>query len=582
MAKLPPTRDGTAPRLRAGAYVRVSTQEQAREGYSLGEQQRQVESRIGDEGWEHVRTYIEPGVSGRRDDRPELTKLLAHLDEIDVLVIPALSRLGRSLRQLAAIYERLEAADVQLVSLAESIDTTTAAGRFVHHMLSAAAQFETDQLAERVTGSMKARAREGRYGGGIAPYGYRYERQTEKGRPTGPLVADRAKSPVIERIFREYVEGRSQRAIATGLDADGIPTSNPRRGRSVWHPGTVGQILRNPIYAGQLRYDGEVHDGEHEPLVSQELFEEAARLREGAARTPGHRGGRSTRDPFLFVKGKLRCGLCGEAMVPRSEAGTYECMTRKLRGPERCAQTPVRRELIDVAAWRHFEQVGLDVQATRASVAEDIERATAEVRALRQQAEGDQRRAVARLERVRRDYSDGKLDADEWRSFRDELTGERNAAQAEVERLGERERSIAEGADLIDAEESTLRKLAELRATFARKVTGDSNVEQARAAMERLFERFTLHRQSPELATYAKSTTLYGTAHPKQLVQAAGPDGRTEGLDPGIHPLVPGGYVIEQHPREEAVESLSSEGLIPVLRRTAVSLGSTDVEGLTR
>ena len=123
--------------------VRVSTARQAEEGLSLEAQERRVREYVEREGWELTGLYVERGVSGRRAARPELDKLLADLDGIDRLVIPKLDRLGRSNRHLHDLFEALQAANVELVSLADNIDTSTSAGRLMRNMLANLAEFES-------------------------------------------------------------------------------------------------------------------------------------------------------------------------------------------------------------------------------------------------------------------------------------------------------------------------------------------------------------------------------------------------------------------------------------------------------
>lgn len=107
------------------------------------------------------------------------------------------------------------------------------------------------------------------------------------------------------------------------------------------------------------------------------------------------------------------------------------CARRKLG----CEQPPVRRHVIDEAIWRFVTETALDLEATRALVADQHRANVAEAAALREQAQRDQATAEARLTRVRRDYQDGRLDAEDWRDQRDELTAELEAAQAKLERL---------------------------------------------------------------------------------------------------------------------------------------------------
>jgi hypothetical protein len=120
------------------------------------------------------------------------------------------------------------------------------------------------------------------------------------------------------------------------------------------------------------------------------------------------------------------------------------------------------------------------------------------VRALRQQSEREARKAEDRLARVRRDYQDGKIEADDWAEQRDQLTTEHQAAQAEVERLSASEQEAHAGGDLIDVEAETLRRLSEVRRAVSGEVRDAADTDAVRAALARLFDGFVVHRELPE------------------------------------------------------------------------------------
>jgi DNA invertase Pin-like site-specific DNA recombinase len=351
------------------------------------------------------------------------------------------------------------------------------------------ARRESREKAHRVRGGMRKRAERGLSTGGPSPYGYRYE--------DGGLVVVHDEAELVRRIFTEYVGGKSQRQIARDLHRDGVRTK--RGGR--WSQAVVARVIANPLYKGSLRYCGEEHDGVHEAIIGGGLWDEAEQLRSALARTKGGGRGNVPKGRHLFRHGILRCGRCGEAMVPRtlrprSKTGrwyeAYLCYGR-IRDREACDQPPVPREDIDGAFFRYFETVALDVDATRAQFAAEQSRHLAEAEALRERARREEHEATARLARVRRDYQDGKLDADDWRDQRDELTAELEAARAQAARLDEQTALLAERR-LPDAELAVLEYLTELRATIVGRVREGDNVEAVRAALLTLFDRFTLHR----------------------------------------------------------------------------------------
>lgn len=578
---------------RSVGYVRVSTDRQAREGLSLDEQQRQVEARIATEGWEHVDTFIEAGVSGRKDDRPELAKLLELVggqprrdaprstaadqpSSIDVLVIPKLDRLGRSTRHLLATVERLEAAGVRLVSLRDNIDTSTPSGRLMLRMLASVAEFESDLIGERVAGVSTARAEQGKTHG-RASYGYRSAGKEG-------LVQVASEAAIVRRIFTEYVAGKSQRQIGRDLNRDGVAA---QRGGE-WVQGSIAKIIASPVAAGLVRLKGQEYPGQHEPIIDLETWRKATQLREATARTKGGGRGRKPTGGHLLTNGMLRCG-CGSARIPvtkptRTPGVLYEryaCHGRIQHGLDYCPQVPLKRESIDTAIWSFFTKVALDVDATRAAVGQAHDAKLAELVALRQQAEQDAQRAQERLTRVRRDYQDGKLDADDWCEQRDELTDELVAANAVVERLEHQRLAIHERIEEIDAESAVLEGLTTLRAMIGGEVREGSreSVDAFRAVLTRLFARFELlpcrtregRVVAPVRLGVAPEDGSVGSPHPSLNLE---PEQEKDGTS--IQ------YVLYPHVRPEAIRDLwDDETQFPALRRAALALRAYNAEGLT-
>jgi site-specific DNA recombinase len=349
---------------------------------------------------------------------------------------------------------------------------------------------DSRRKSEAVKSGIKRRREAGMHHGGPRPYGYRYQ--------DCKVVQVKAEAEVVRRIFAEYVAGASQLAISRNLHVDGIKTI--RGGK--WHQGTVRTILANPIYIGMVRNGDQMIPGIHQPIIEEKIWKKAEALRAAKTRTGG---GRTPAGGHLFRKGMLRCGECGEAMVPRTDPNrasapseVYRCYGRH-RDKDSCSMAPLPRAEIDTAIYRYFEQVGLDVEATRAAVAESRDRKVAEVRALREQAEQEARNAEDRLARVRRDYQDGKIQADDWAEQREQLQGERDGARAEVEHLLASEEAHA-GGTLMDVEGETLRRLSEIRRAIAGEFNHAANTDAVRAALSRLFEGFIVHRDLPEQA----------------------------------------------------------------------------------
>ena len=326
-----PSADG-APAMKVAGYARVSTTDQAEEGFSLEVQEQRMRDAVAarrDPRCECVEVYVDPGVSGRSaDKRPQLQRMLADAEAgaYDVVMIPALDRLGRNARDLYEIMQRLERAGVALVSLRGDVDTTTATGKLITGMMATVAEFESNLIGERTRGGKAKAASKGRPNGGkrrvrVRPGlgGYRLT-----------LVIPRADEvAVVERIFREVANGVSQkRGLRNVLNADGYRTAYGHR----WSQAQVSQLIRDPVWAGKIRSKHSEQGcvdvaGDLGELIPRDLREKVqARL---APKGEPGRGRPSAH--FLLGNGLLHCGRCGAAMrVCRDLKGygwyeTYRC-----------------------------------------------------------------------------------------------------------------------------------------------------------------------------------------------------------------------------------------------------------------
>lgn len=217
-------------------YVRVSTEDQAREGVSLPAQIERLKaycSAVRPD--EEVRAIADEGVSGKTLDRPALRELLGDVKrgKVSAVVTLKLDRLTRSVRDLAELLDVFEKTKTALVSLSESLDTATASGRLMLNLLASVSQWEREAIAERTAFAL-AHKRRNRSVYGPIPYGYR--------RDGDKLVADEASQRVIKRIRSLRCEGQSIRRICASLNESGVPTP---RGGIKWFPNTLHQVLNS-------------------------------------------------------------------------------------------------------------------------------------------------------------------------------------------------------------------------------------------------------------------------------------------------------------------------------------------------
>lgn len=209
--------------MRILSYVRVSTREQAEDGLSLGTQRAAIEAECARRGWTVVEVIEDAGYTGRDDDRPGLQRALAMLakrNRPDAIVVARLDRLTRSLKDLVGFMERANNR-WGIVALDMDLNTTTANGQLVVHLLGSVSEWESRMNSERVSRGMRAAHSERRARG--EPFGFQQQ----------------VKPATVARIVRARRRDQSFGAIAKRLDRDKVPTPG---GGVRWYPSTVARI----------------------------------------------------------------------------------------------------------------------------------------------------------------------------------------------------------------------------------------------------------------------------------------------------------------------------------------------------
>ena len=218
-------------------YLRVSTTEQALDGYGLAAQRSKCLAMVTVKGWPAPVEFADEGISGTIDEsgRPGLAGLLASIaaGDITAVIVAAIDRLGRSTALVLRMVERFEAGGADLVSCKESLDTSTASGRFVLRMFASLAELERDNIADRTTGGRNERGKIDGEKGGRVPFGYR--------RSEGGIVVIESEASTVRAIFTQRAAAASLRTIAANLNGEGITSS---RG-TTWYASTVREILAN-------------------------------------------------------------------------------------------------------------------------------------------------------------------------------------------------------------------------------------------------------------------------------------------------------------------------------------------------
>lgn len=274
----------------AAIYIRVSTDTQAEEGYSIEAQKEQLSAYCVSKGIRNYEFYIDGGWSGSNIERPEMQRLIEDIkrDRISHVIVYKLDRLSRSQKDTLYLIEDIfNPHGVDFVSLNESMDTSTPMGRLMLGILSAFAQLERENIRLRTRMGMKERVKSGLWmGGGRVPFGYDYDR--EKG-----VLVPNQDAEKVRQIYKLYISGKAPQEIANllGLKYDRL----------------VYQILTRKSNYGIIEYNGEEYQGKHEPIISKEMYDIAMRCmlerRFVRANTSEH-----------LLTGLLYCGKCGAKM----------------------------------------------------------------------------------------------------------------------------------------------------------------------------------------------------------------------------------------------------------------------------
>ncbi|MCD6170924.1 MAG: recombinase family protein [Thermoplasmata archaeon] len=261
--------------MRVAIYARVSTEDQAKEGFSLAAQIEKLRSYCKARGWKIAGEYIDDGYSGRNVNRPAYKKMMEDMDKWDILLVMKMDRIHRNSKNFMLMMEELRKKNKEFVSMTESLDTSTAMGRFVMDIIQRIAQLESEQIGERVYVGMRQKAKQGKgLLGSPSPYGYKYD--------NGNFVLD-GNAKIVKKIYDMYLDGYSLKKISDWLNENKIKTKKGGK----WNKKTVARILSNPIYCGYIEWEEILFKGSHAAIVGIDEFNEVQKLKHKKAKKKG-------------------------------------------------------------------------------------------------------------------------------------------------------------------------------------------------------------------------------------------------------------------------------------------------------
>lgn len=301
---------------RVAIYIRVSTNEQFQEGYSIQAQRERLISYCKAKDWLVQDVYIDGGYSGSNIDRPALNRLLNCLNDIDIVLVYKLDRLSRSQKDtLYLIEDEFIANDVDFVSVTENFDTTTPFGRAMIGILSVFAQLERENIRERSKIGRIERAKKGLWAGTPnPPIGYDLIDST--------LVVNEYEAVQVKEVFELYLKGYGSNRIQDIFIDKGYTTKYGDWKNISTH--TIYRIIDNRVYIGEISFAGKWYKGIHTPIIDKDTFNKAMQYRK---KRKGHRRGLK-----YFLSGLLYCGDCGEKYVSdkKGSRSFYICKNRKM------------------------------------------------------------------------------------------------------------------------------------------------------------------------------------------------------------------------------------------------------------
>ena len=313
---------------RTAIYVRVSTLEQAQEGYSIGEQKERLIAYCKAQAWLIADIYVDGGYSGASLNRPGIQKLMSETDNFDVVLVYKLDRLSRSQRDTLYLIEEVFLPNkVDFVSMQESFDTTSPFGKAMIGLLAVFAQLEREQIKERTRMGKIARAKAGLHqGSGNIPIGYDYR--------DGKLYVNLYEAEQVRKIYEWYLGGASYSKIAKRLREMGYTNKYS----SYKSCGGIINILNNPVYTGQLHYGGVVVENAHEAIITKEDFEQVKSVR---AKRSEMYSTNSLFCPNHLLTGLVFCGYCGSRYYCRAVKNYfYYCCYSRTKQIARMVKDP--------------------------------------------------------------------------------------------------------------------------------------------------------------------------------------------------------------------------------------------------
>ncbi|EGO6028448.1 recombinase family protein [Enterococcus faecalis] len=351
---------------KAAIYIRVSTQEQATEGYSIQAQTDRLIKYVEAKDFILYKKYIDAGYSASKLERPAMQELIQDVQskKVDVVIVYKLDRLSRSQKDTMYLIEDIfRPNDVELISMQESFDTSTAFGSATVGMLSVFAQLERKSISERMITGRVERAKKGFYhtgGQDRPPAGYQFNSDNQ-------LIINEYEAAAIKDLFRLYNDGLGKSSISEYL-------KKKYPGKNKWLPSSIDRMLKNSLYIGKVKFSGAEYDGIHEPIIDEVTFyktqKEIARRKQTNTKRYNY---------VALLGGLCECGICGAKMANRRAVGRkgkvyryYRCYSKKgspkhMMKTDGCSSKAQQQFIIDEAVINNLKNIDVEAELKRRS-----------------------------------------------------------------------------------------------------------------------------------------------------------------------------------------------------------------------
>jgi len=338
-------------KMKCAIYTRVSTDNQAEVEFNSCEaQEAKIKSFVNSqENMAIYKVYSDPGFTGANLNRPALQEMFEDIKQghINLVIAYKIDRLTRSPKDFYHLIEIFEDKGVDFLSVTERFDTSTPSGRLLRNIMLTFAQFERELSSERTRDKMVQRHQKGMWNGGTLPFGYKVENKK--------LLIDEEQAKLVRRLYGAYLDKQPLAEIYTELKKS-YPLTKSR----------IYTILRNPLYIGKIKYASKINQGNHEAIISDEVFELAQKM---------HCDNKRTMSPYknYAFAGLINCKECGSSMTPchtnkKTKSGRtkryyyYRCVSTFNRYWDNCQTRQINATRLERYVIDNLRRISLDKQ----------------------------------------------------------------------------------------------------------------------------------------------------------------------------------------------------------------------------